>query len=448
MKVEIKDTSDTRKVATVEFEPSEVAEEEKKVLRLFAQHAKVPGFRPGKAPDHVIRSQFANRVMEEWGTRLSTSARDAVLEHDDLRVHQLLKIEPGEILVDAPVEVVVTLDVEPPFDLPEYEGFKLESPSDEPSQEDVDQLIESWRQQRADFAVVDRAAEAGDYVKCSYEGSIDEKPISELLPDKPIYGKQSNTWEEAGAEGGIGVAAIVDGVVGMKAGDKKTCEAEFPEDFEVEQLAGKTGTYELEVHETRHKELPELADQKFLKSMEVDTVEALQERAEQEAKAQLERSNQASKRSQTRDQLLEAIDFELPQADLERETQDIFRYMVESNVKRGVAQQDLETHKDEMFARAGEDARETVKLRIILGRIAEKEELKVNQEELTQVIATQAMMAGADPREHFSELQKDRSKLAALQQQILFDKTLALIMEKALITIKENDEENDQSTES
>ena len=110
MKVEIKDTNDTRKVATVAFEPQEVAAEEKKVLQLFSKHAKIPGFRPGKAPDQVIRSRFADGIKEEWSNRLATAARDAILEQDDLRVHQLLKIEPGEIIAEAPVEVVITLD--------------------------------------------------------------------------------------------------------------------------------------------------------------------------------------------------------------------------------------------------------------------------------------------------------------------------------------------------
>ena len=448
MKVEIKDTSDTRKVATVSFESGEVLAEEKKVLSLFAQHAKIPGFRPGKAPADVIRSRFADGVKEEWTNRLSTAARDAVLKHDGLRVHQLLKIEPGEILAEAPLEVVVTLDVEPPFELPDYNSFHLEVPGDEPGEEQIDELLESWRQQRADFEVVDRAAEKGDYVKCSYDGTMDDQPVGEIIPEKAIYGKQPNTWEEAGSESGVGIPAIVEGLVGMKAGDKKTCEANFPADFVESQLAGKSATYELEVHEVRHKRLPELDDEKFLKSMEVENMDALRERAESEAKTQRERDNKASKRRQIREQLMEKVAFDLPQADVETETQEIFRAMVDANLRRGVAQQDLESHKDEMFARAGEEASDTVKFRILLGRVAENEKIDVTREELSQVIASQAIMSGVDPREHFKEFQKDRARLAMLQQQVLFDKTLTLLTEKAKVTIKENDEENENDEDS
>ena len=447
MKVEIKDTNDTRKVATVAFEPQEVAAEEKKVLQLFSKHAKIPGFRPGKAPDQVIRSRFADGIKEEWSNRLATAARDAILEQDDLRVHQLLKIEPGEIIAEAPVEVVITLDAEPPFELPDYEGFTVEVTSDDPSSEEVENLLESWRQQRADFAIVERPAEKGDFVKCSYDGLVDDKPIGDLVPDKPIYGKQANTWEEAGAENGVGVPIIIESILGMKAGDKNTYQTEFPADFEESRLAGKSATYELEVHEVRHKDLPELDDPKFLQAMEVDKVEALRERAETEAKTQKERSNATAKRRQVRDQLLAGVDFELPQADLESETQEIFRAMVDANLRRGAAQEQLESHKDEMFTRAGEDARESIKLRIILSRVAEKEKIEVSREELSQAIATQAMMAGTDPREHFKEMQQDRAKLAHLQQQVLFDKTLALLTEKATVEIKENDEGSEEENE-
>ena len=92
-----------------------------------------------------------------------------------------------------------------------------------------------------------------------------------------MYGKQTNTWEEAGQAKGLGVDAIAQGVVGMKSGDKKDIEAPFEEDFEVEPLAGKTISYKLEVHEVREKKPPAL-NEEFFKSIKVENLEELKDR--------------------------------------------------------------------------------------------------------------------------------------------------------------------------
>ena len=81
---------------------------------------------------------------------------------------------------------------------------------------------------------------------------LDNSPVADLVPDKPMYGKKSNTWEVAGESKGMGVDAIAKGVVGMKKGDKKDVEAKFDKDFEFPPF-GKTIMYNIEVHEVREK---------------------------------------------------------------------------------------------------------------------------------------------------------------------------------------------------
>ena len=98
---------------------------------------------------------------------------------------------------------------------------------------------------------------------------LDGSPVSDLVPDKPMYGKQSNTWEEAGESKGMGVDAVAKGVVGMKKGDKKEVEAKFDKDFEVPPLAGKTIIYNIEVHEVREKKSPEM-NEEFLQNPKVE----------------------------------------------------------------------------------------------------------------------------------------------------------------------------------
>ena len=275
MKIELKDAGDARKVATITFEAEEVAEKEKKVCKDFANQANIPGFRKGKVPPNVIRSRFGKQMNEELKRQVSTDAYEAVLERDDLRVHSILKVDAGEVDSANAVTVEVTVDVEADFELPDYESYELSIHKTDVSDEEVEKELTNLCEQRASYEIVERPVEKGDYVKCSYEGSLDGKPVAEVVPEKPMYGKQANTWEEAGAEEGMGVKAIAEGLIGMKVEEKKTVTEDFPEDFEIPPLAGKSVSFELEVHEVREKNAPDPGSSDFLKAVSVETLDEL-----------------------------------------------------------------------------------------------------------------------------------------------------------------------------
>ena len=130
----------------------------------------------------------------------------------------------------------------------------------EASDEEVAKMLDQILSQRAGHNVAEKAAEKGDYVQCAYEGKIDTEIVADLVPEAPMYGTQANTWEEAGSEDAPGVRAIVDGLVGMKAGETKEVTMEFPQDFKPEVLAGKTVVYSVEAKEVREKVMPKMDD--------------------------------------------------------------------------------------------------------------------------------------------------------------------------------------------
>ena len=113
----------------------------------------------------------------------------------------------------------------------------------------------------------------------------------ELLPDKPMYGKQSNTWEEAGQAKGLGVDAIAQAVIGMKKEEKKEVEADFPKDFEIAPLAGKKVIYSLEIHEVREKKAPQADDEDFLKALKAESLEDLKAKIKDDLVSRKEREN-------------------------------------------------------------------------------------------------------------------------------------------------------------
>jgi trigger factor len=273
--VEIKEAGDARKVALVTFESEEVSDQENQVCKEFGRMANIPGFRKGKAPEQVIRKKYSKELKAELNRKVSTAAYEAVLEHKDIRVYSILKVDPGEIDSNGPTTVEVTVDIEPEFDLPDYEDYEFSINPTEVNEEEIEKEIDNLRDQRAAFEEVERAVEEGDYVKCSYEGTLDGVPVSDILPDKPMYGKQSNTWEEAGQVKGMGVEAIAKGIIGMKKEDKKEVEEDFADDFELAPLAGKKVLYSIEVHEVREKQAPPADDEEFLKALKAESIDEL-----------------------------------------------------------------------------------------------------------------------------------------------------------------------------
>jgi len=427
--VDIKDAGVARKIATVSFDSDEVSKHESKVCQELGKLVNIPGFRKGKAPANVIRKKYAKEIMDELNRKVSTAAYEAVLENKDIKVYSVLKVDAGELEPSQSASVEVTVDIEPEFDLPKYKEYELTVEPTDVKEEDVTKELDAIREQRASFDVVERASQKGDYVKCSYEGTLDGKPVAEILLDKPMYGKQANTWEEAGNQTGMGVDAIAEGVLGMAAGDKKEVSADFAKDFEVEALAGKSVTYQLEVHEVREKKAPALEDEEFLKSLKIESVDELKEKVTEQIKYRKEQENVNLKRKQITQNILDTDDFPLPQQAVEEESKAIFQNRIQQATQQGVKPEEIEKNRDEWWKESQTQGQARVKLTLVLSKIAEEEKITVEKEDLAQAATREAMMRREDPTKFIKELTQDRARLNRLREDIVYDKTLVKIAE-------------------
>ena len=441
MNVEIKEAGDARKVAIVTFESEEVSDQENQVCKEFGRMANIPGFRKGKAPEQVIRKKYSKELKAELNRKVSTAAYEAVLEHKDIRVYSILKVDPGEIDSNGPATVEVTVDIEPEFDLPDYEAYEYSINLTEVNEEEIEKEIDNLRDQRAAFEEVERSVEEGDYVKCSYEGTLDGAPVSDILPDKPMYGKQSNTWEEAGQVKGMGVEAIAKGIIGMKKEDKKEVEEDFADDFELAPLAGKKVLYSIEVHEVREKQAPPADDEEFLKALKAESLDELKEKIADDLKSRKERKNVDDKRGQATQKILELPDFPLPQQAVEDESKTIFQRTIQRAAQQGANQEEMESKRDELWNESQVQGKARVKISLVLGRIAEKEKVDVSNEDMAQAATREAMMMRIDPQEYVKELSQDRARIHRLRQDILQDKTLELVASKGKEKICEIEDE-------
>jgi len=451
--VSISEINETRKDVVVTLSGDEVTEEEKKILKSFVKQAKIRGFRPGKAPVEHVRKLYNKQIQEELKNAVMRSAYEKVLEHEDLDVYTVVDFpEPAAILANEEVSLDLTVDVNPSFDLPEYKGLETEVPSTDVEDREIEETIDRIRRQRADFEVVEREAAEGDYVKVSYTGTIDGETLAEKVKDLPrmqAWGTVIDGWEEAGTDEArqYGVPAVIDALPGMKAGDRKTVAQELPETFPVEDLRGKSATYELEVGEVRERKLPEL-DEEFLKSVRAETLEDFKAQILDQLENQKKREVEDAKRNQILDKLGQAVDFPLPQSAVEAETQTAMGRIISQNMQQGVPEEEFEKHKEEIHAGAAKSAERDVKLQIILNRIAKEEKITVENDDLSRAVYNMAIQQRQKPEDLAREFRKDRGRLIQLQRQILFSKTLDLLVGEAKTTIVATTSEPDEKSES
>ena len=431
--VQLNNVSATRKSLVVTLDPSEVDAEHKAVIGEYAKLARIPGFRPGKAPAAIVARQFGKEIIGEFKQKVVAKAYRSALEKEKLDVLNVVNVEEGKIETGLSAAVTITLDVRPEFTLPDYVGLATEVAPTDATDVEVDGVIQGLRAERADFKATDRASQKGDYVKLGYEGTIDGKSVADLVPEKQLYGKVPQTWEEVeGANEGV-IPGLGNQIAGLKAGEKKTVTINFPAEFPAAPaLAGKSASYAVDIQEVRERVLPEI-DEAFLKAQQADSVDALKDNIRKNLKLQKEYQNRSAQRKQVTEALGAKVDFPVPDSLVEAETQGVLRQFIEENMRRGVPQEQFEKDKKELFEGARKAATNRVKIQLLLAKIAENEKIEVTNSDLDAFIYREAMRSQQKPDKLAKTLAGDREQLRSVQQSIVFDKAVDFLVSKATV---------------
>jgi len=433
--VQLNAVSESRKSLVVTLDPTEVDTEHKAVVGEYVRLARLPGFRPGKAPASLVIKKFGKEIAEEFKQKVISKAYRDALEKEKLDVLSVVNVDEGTIGPGIPATITVTVDVRPEFTLPDYNGLPTQVPSAEPTEAEVDSVIEAMRSEGADFKPAERPAAKGDYVKLSYEGSIEGRPISEIAADKQLYAKVPQTWEEVeGANEGI-IPGLGKHLSGVSKGDKKTVSIVFPADFlPVPALAGKTADYALDIQEIRERILPEL-DAAFLKAHQADDLDGLKSQIRSNLKLRKEHGNLAAQRNQVTQALADRVSFEPPSSLVEAETQGVLRRFIQENMRRGIPAEQFEKDKKELFEGARKAAASRVKVQLILAKVAEAEKIVVSEGDIDAYIHQEAARSKQRPDKIAKDLSRDREALRSVQQSIIFDKSVDFLVSKAKVSV-------------
>ena len=191
MKVEVETQPDSISTLQIELPAEEVSKEWDAIANSFARFAKIPGYRPGKAPRRVIEAKFRKEIQDELTKKLvSKSYHDAIAEKQ-LRVVSLTNLEEVQFGEDKSMRFRATVVTAPEFELPEYKNIPVRVPETKVTESEIDATLERLRDQAADFVdVPERGLQMEDFAVIDFEGSIDGKPVSEIAPQasKNLHG--------------------------------------------------------------------------------------------------------------------------------------------------------------------------------------------------------------------------------------------------------------------
>jgi trigger factor len=441
--ISVQDISDTRKELTVTVGAAEIAAEAAAVLKRVSQAAKIPGFRPGKAPEPVIRQKYKRELQEELQQAVGARVfREAIENNDQVKVVNIVSFPPlTDLTPHEDKTLVITVDALPAFEMPTYHGIPITVQKAEASDAEVDAVISNIRTQRGTFEAVERAALQGDFVKMSYAVTLDGVPAADALPElagnteaQALLGIEDG-WEAAGDKTAYhaGVPAVIDALVGLAAGATVEVDQTYGDDHRVEALRGKTLHYAVTVHEVRER-VPAAIDDTFLRSLRVASLEELKDRILDDLETRAREQQVQSKRDQASRHLLDGLTFEVPDSLLDGETQTIMGRIMVQNMQRGVPEEEFVKNKEAFHADCQEIARRELRLRFVLERIAQAENIEVTSEELSRAVYNLAMQQRTPVDDIVRDLRKNRERVRNLQRQVLLGKAIDLVVDKASIT--------------
>src|SRR5260370_23100164 len=191
MKVEVEKKPESISTLKIELPPDEVSKEWDTIANSFARFAKIPGYRPGKAPRAVIDKRFRKEIQDEVTKKLVSKSYREAIEQKKLRVASLTTLEDVHFGEDKSMRFQATVVTAPEFKLPNYKNIPVELPDTKVTEAEIEATLERLRDQTADFVdVPERAAQMEDFVVIDFEGTIEGKPISEVArsASKKLYG--------------------------------------------------------------------------------------------------------------------------------------------------------------------------------------------------------------------------------------------------------------------
>jgi trigger factor len=398
----------------------EVESETGKVVSSFQAKAKLPGFRPGKAPASLIRKQFQGDIRQKVLENLIPRHLQKRVEEEDLHVVGRPDITKVKFDEGAPLEFTAELEVSPEIELKDYKDLTVPYHEPEVSDEDVMQRVESIRERKAEYVNIDpRPLEDGDHALVSLAtiGGVEGDVV-----------KQDELMIEVG--GTETVQGFTDGLRGASPGEDREFDVSYPEDYGQSKLAGRTVRFHSHVKGIRRKELPDLNDE-FAKDLgDYQSLEELKEVIRKTIFSERQYEAQQDAKNKLVETLVDLHDFPVPEAYIERQIQTRMEQLLRTMQSQGADLKNLNLDWQKVKESQRDKAMREVKASLLLGKISERESIAPTREEVDREVERIAKQQREPLAAVRFRMEKDGS-LNRIASHIQTDKTLNFLFEHA-----------------
>ncbi len=404
-------------------------EVEKRVDKIAAETGrkiKVDGFRKGKVPPAIVKKLYGEQLEQDAETEVIREMMEKAYEEAGIDASAIIgdpifkKYDKTEEFIEVEMTVCLRPDVD-------VEGYGECVPSyevPEVSEEELNERLQKLAKQSAKTVEVedDRGLEEGDIALFDFTGYIDDEAFE--------GGKAENYELEIGS--GQFIPGFEEQMKGMKKGESKSIEVTFPEDYQAENLKGKKARFDIVLHAIKEKKIPEIDDElaKSVTHKEDATLETLKKQVkEQIATEKLSKLYNEELKQKLLENLIEKFDFDLPENIVEQEIDNLANQKASSMSKEEIEEIRNSSEKlDELRDSVREDAQSSVKATFIVDAVAKAEDVKVDDQEVTQALYYEAIMTGQDPEAVIKYYQQN-NLLPAIKMGMIEDRLFAKVLD-------------------
>ena len=413
MEVSIENTGGLERCMTVQVPAERVDQEVKSRLQSMCQTVRLDGFRPGKVPLKVIEQKYGKQVRLEVIDQVVNSTLQEALTQESMRPAGVPNIIPQEYAPGEPLEYTATFEIFPELSGSVQYGFKVTKPLVEIVDEDISGMLENLRTQRGTWNTVDRASQSGDQVTVDFEGTVDDKSFTGNKGEKVPVVLGSNSM----------VPGFEEQLVGLSAGDEKTLDISFPDDYPASDVAGKAASFKVKVHAVSAIELPVLDDDfAHAFGIEAGGVEGLKEEIRNNMGRELKGLVASKMKEQVFNGLMEANPVEVPRSLVDGEIQQL----------RSKQEEGGTVDASELEARA----ERRVKLGVVVSEIARQNQLQVDPDRVRQMVETIAS-SYEKPEEVVQWYYGNQEMLAGVQSAVIEEQVVDWIVEHSGVDVEE-----------